>query len=209
MSYHLWPAKIDYLTTKHPIGLIVNTLSAPEYQQTVNDRFAHPTETRSDRDWQHRVARRRTCANEPLTVRTRTTTSRNSSQHERHIRNKFPIRPPQLFALFCGAGYCSCQQGRLVLHPGEAWNFARSARYVGTFSCFHPPHRAVRRSLADRRRRQFDSTTPSRVHRCFSFSELHDRPHAAGLVAPTSPLSPFATPWLRHEAHPPACSSTA
>src|SRR4051812_48033808 len=109
MSYHLWPAKIDYLTSKHPIGLIVNTQSAQEERQTVNDGFTHPTETRTHPDWRQ-GCQRQACAKASLTLRTRTTTSRNTLQHKRHIRNGFPIRPPQLFALSCAAGYCSPQQ---------------------------------------------------------------------------------------------------
>jgi hypothetical protein len=45
MSYHAEPAKIIDLPAQHPIGLIVNTLSASKQHRTVNNRFGHLTET--------------------------------------------------------------------------------------------------------------------------------------------------------------------
>jgi hypothetical protein len=65
MSYHPWPAKIDHLTTKHPIGLIVNTLSTPDHERPFRS---------TDRNQAQR----------PLTARTRATTCRDTLQHQHH-----------------------------------------------------------------------------------------------------------------------------
>jgi hypothetical protein len=69
-SYHAWPAKIIDHPVEHPIGLIVNTLSAVKYHRTVSTRFGHLAET---------------VVSTTSTMRTCVATYRNDPQHSAHI----------------------------------------------------------------------------------------------------------------------------